>query len=114
MLEQRFGVAREPEEVVLLGRPLHLVAFLVDAILHLVLGDERLLVLAIPAGMLAEVDVVGCTLLYTPDQLEDTAPMAALGGSDELVIVDVDLLPEAAVRLRDPSGQFARLVTSLL
>src|SRR5258708_22840072 len=104
MLEQRFGVAREPEEVVLLGRPLHLVAFLVDAILHLVLGDERLLVLAIPAGMLAEVDVVGRTLLDTPDQLEDTEPMAALGGSDEGAIADVELLPEAAMDLHDAIG----------
>ncbi len=69
-------------------------AALVLAVADLVLRDERLFALAVPAGVLAEVDVAGILLLDALDQLVHPDPMAPFGGADEVVVADVELLPE--------------------
>ena len=93
VLEQRLGEARELEKEIALGGHLDGVAAFVLAVADLIVGDERFLALAVPAGVLAEVDVIGYPLLNAADQFQDAEAVALLGGADEIVVADVELAP---------------------
>src|ERR1700682_3474925 len=92
--QESLGVSREFEEVVLLRGPVDGMAALIPAVSHLSLRHEDFFVLAVPPGMLAEVDVVGVVLLDAADHLQHSDPMPRLGGPDEIVVTDIQLLPQ--------------------
>src|SRR4051812_42436392 len=83
-------------------------AVLIASVLHLVLGDERFLVLAVPAGVLAEVNVVRQLLLNSPYQFEHSDAMARLGRADEIVVAQIQKAIELVMRSDDAVGQFDR------
>ena len=108
MIEERLRVARKLEEKILLRRPLDRMSAFVFAVADLILGNERLFVLAIPAGVLAEVDVVGESLLDAANQLEHADAMSRLGRANEIVVRDIELLPQIVIVRHDSIGQLDR------
>jgi hypothetical protein len=58
--------------------------------------------------MLAEVDVVRVALLDPADELQNAEAMSRLRGADEVVVADVQLLPEIVVRPDDAVRQLDR------
>src|SRR5207248_7233526 len=108
VIEEFLRVRGELEEVVLLGRPLDRMSALVFAVLDLVLGDERLFALAVPAGVLAEVDVARLAFLDAPNELENTDAMPRLSGTNEIVVADVELRPQLVVVRDDAIGELDR------
>src|SRR5207302_1060901 len=105
VLEQRLGVAAQFEEEIALGGHLDGMSAFVFAVAYLILGDERLLALAVPAGVLAEVNVVRNPLLNAADQLQHAEAVALLGGADEIVVADVELAPHLVMLGHDAVGQ---------
>ena len=83
-------------------------AAVILSIADLILRDERLFVLAVPAGVLAKVDVVGDALLDAPDHLQHPDAMPRLGGADEIVVGDVQFLPQLVIVGHHAVGQLDR------
>ena len=92
--QQGRAVRAELEEVAGLLHPGHLVARGGLAVHQLVLGEVGLVADAVPALVLAEVDVA--LGLHAPPHLSDHLLVAILGGADEVVIADLEVRPHLA------------------
>ncbi len=112
-VEQRLLILRQPEVVALFLQALDLRSAGRTLVVHeLGLGDEELVHAAVPALVLAFVDVAGL-LNAIPDLLRRRV-VARLSGADEVVVRDRQVhahLPEVA---RDHVGEHLRFSAGLL
>ena len=105
VLEERRRVLREAEEDVLLRLPQARRAVDRAPLLRveLLLRVEGLAAGAVPPLVLRGVEVAG--LLDAGDDRLDPRPVPALGRADEVVVGDLELLPEVVVAGDDPVGE---------
>jgi len=106
-LEQRFLVGREPEEVAALGEPLDRAAALeVVAVLDLRVRNERLVGRKVPALVLPLVYITGVG--DAADDLGHRILVAGFGGADEVVVRDLEGLPQGVIARDHAVGELNR------